>query len=82
MMPKKSALSQEIRNQLKQGTKIRFKWWGNDSLVYTGRIETNGDALYYVSEHEYENNQLRCEGMRYYNPLHTFEPFTQFEVLK
>lgn len=69
----KTVLTPELKSQLKQGVKVRFKWWGNDTLVYTGRIETDGETLYFVPEHNYKGGQLLYEGMRYYNPLHTFE---------
>lgn len=78
----KTVLTPELKSQLKQGVKVRFKWWSNDTLVYTGRIEADGETLYFVPEHNYKGDQLLYEGMRYYNPLHTFEPFTQFEVLE
>jgi hypothetical protein len=71
MQSKDSLLTQEILENLKQGTKVEFKWWGSKSL-YIGRIEVDkyGD-LYFVGESNY-TNEVRSEGMRYYNSLDSF----------
>lgn len=70
---------------LKQGDKIEFKWRGNSSLTYIGRIEiypTTRD-VFFVAEHNYKNDQIKeyCEGMRYYNSLDSFYELTYFKKL-
>lgn len=75
-------LTPEIEKQLVQGTKVRFKWYGNSSLIYTGRIELSkyGDK-YFVNEHNYKDDVLIHENMRFYNSLDSFHHFTEFEIL-
>lgn len=80
--PKENKLTPELRAELKQGTKIRFQWWGNSELVYTGRIEIDKfNRLYYVPEHCYENEHL-FKAMQFYNSLDSFGHFTMFEILE
>lgn len=71
--------------RLKQGTKVKFKWWGNKEAVYTGRIEVDKyNGIYFINEHCFEGEEdlpLHQEGMRYYNRLIEFIPFTYFEIL-
>lgn len=75
-------LTKEIKSTLKQGTKIKFMWYGNSTLEYIGRIETDKfGQLYFVNEHNYKDDILVYEGMRYYNPLESFFHFTMFELL-
>ena len=80
MLQEKDALTDETFNSLQQGTKVRFKWHGSD-LLYEGRIEVDkrGD-IYFVNEHNYKDDVLINEGMRYYNELRSFFKFTLFEV--
>ena len=79
----KSALTEEIRINLKQGTKVQFKWYGNKDATYTGRIEVgkNQGILYFINEHNFENDVLVNEGMRYYNSLDGFFNFTEFKII-
>lgn len=75
-------LKEELYQSLKQGDKIRFKWWSNDNLVYIGRIEIdNFGEKYFINESNYQDNILLYEGMRYYNRLMDFGDFTEFELL-
>lgn len=77
-------MTEEQKSLLKQGTKVRFKWWGNKDLLYTGRIEVDKHgSLYFVNEHCYDGINLspHSEGMRYYNPLSSFGDFTYFEII-
>ena len=81
MQSKDSLLTQEMLKSLKQGTKVEFKWYGSKTL-YTGRIEVDEfERLYFVSEHNYTDDILTSEGMRYYNSLDSFFCFTHFKVL-
>ncbi len=74
-------LTDEKKKLLKQGTKVEFKWHGSDSL-YTGRIEVDKyDTIYFINEHNFDNDELKAEGMRYYNALGSFFFFTHFEIL-
>lgn len=76
-------LTDEIKATLKQGSLVKFKWYGNSDLEYVGRIETDKfGQLYFVNEHCYENDILIQEGMRFYNHLESFYYFTMFEILK
>lgn len=69
----------EDYNSLTQGDKIKFKWYGNSELIYSGRIELSrfGDK-YFVNEHNYSNPVI-LESMRFYNRLMPFEDLTYFE---
>lgn len=74
-------LTDEIKNGLTQGSKVEFKWHGS-SMLYTGRIEINTSGeQFFVNEHEYEDNVLKSEGMRFYNPLDSFYSFPYFKVI-
>ncbi len=74
-------LTPEIKRQLKSGTKIKFKWYGNDTMEYVGRIEVNYDELYWVPEIFYNEQSNLFESMRHYNRLESFFHFTYFEIL-
>ena len=81
MQSKDSLLTQEIFESLKQGSKVEFKWYGS-KMLYIGRIEVDQwKELYFVSEHNYTDDVLTSEGMRYYNSLDSFFCFTHFKVL-
>lgn len=83
MIKGENQLTEKIKSQLKQGTKVEFKWHGSKSL-YTGRIEVNKyGSLYFINEHCFENDKLKAvdEGMRYYNTLDSFFFFTHFKIL-
>lgn len=80
-MWRKNKLTPELKSQLKQGSKVRFKWHGNSSMVYIGRIEVRESGeLYFVAEHNYKDDILIHETMRYYNPLDKYYHFTSFEI--
>lgn len=86
MIRGKSKLTDEIRSQLTQGTKVEFKWHGSDRL-YTGRIEVGPEpnkTLFFINEHCFDNGELTeiNEGMRYYNTLDSFFHFNHFVILK
>ena len=74
-----SQLTSEIKDNLIEGSRVEFKWYGSPKL-YTGRIEVapNG-VLYFVNEHNYKGDILIEESMRYYNPLESFFCFTYFK---
>lgn len=76
-------LTEEIKANLKQGTKVKFKWYGNADLEYIGRIEVDErfGVLYFVNESFYEGEKLTQENMRFYNRLSSFEHFTMFEII-
>lgn len=80
-----SIFTKQDYNNLNQGDKIEFKWHGNDTLTYTGRIELHPwiESKFFVSEHNYENNNIKesCEGMRYYNELDSFFELTYFKKI-
>ena len=83
MIQGENQLTEEKKKLLKQGTKVKFKWHGSNSL-YTGRIEVDKNGnLYFINEFCFENDKLKAvnEGMRYYNPLKSFFFFTHFEIL-
>ncbi len=81
MQSKDSLLTQEMLESLKQGTKVEFKWYGS-KMLYTGRIEVDQwGELHFVAEHNYTDDVLTSEGMRYYNSLDSFFCFTHFKVL-
>lgn len=77
---KDNKLTPELKEQLIQGTKVEFKWYGSDSL-YIGRIEMRDGRHYFVNEHCYENDILVQKGMKYYNPLDSFHCFSHFKIL-
>ncbi len=78
-----NVLTDELKSNLKQGTKVEFKWYGNSELVYTGRIGVDKfGRLYFVNEFNYENDVLIQEGMRWYNPLDSFSIFNEFKILE
>jgi hypothetical protein len=74
-------LTPEIKAKLKQGTKVKFMWHGNSSLVYNGRIEISDNRPYWVHESCYSGDNLVQPQMRLYNPLDNFFHFTMFEIL-
>jgi len=78
---RENQLTYKKKALLKQGTKVKFKWHGSNSL-YIGRIELNeyGD-IYFINENCFENDKLKYEELRYYNTLASFFPFTYFEIL-
>jgi len=81
---KNNALTSKIKAQLKQGTKVEFKWHGSP-MMKTGRIEVRkSGGLYFVGEHNYENDKLKecCEPLRYYNSLNSYFYFDHFEILE
>lgn len=76
-------LTPELEEQLTQGTKVRFKWYGSPN-TYTGRIEVDEHGTkYFINEHAFQDDKLmeHQEGMRYYNPLSSFAIFNEFEIL-
>lgn len=76
-------LTPAIKRQLRQGTKVEFKWHGSDRL-YTGRIEISEYKLiYFCSEHNYKNDKLTeiGETMKHYNLLESFYHFNYFEII-
>ena len=78
-----SALTQEVKSKLKQGTKVSFIWHGS-SLEHIGRIEVSkGGILYFVNEHNYEGDEISTqnEGMRYYNSLDSYFHFNEFNII-
>lgn len=78
-------LTIEMYDSLKQGDKIRFRWYGNKSEDYIGRVEINRWGVkYWCGEWNYEGDQLipHCKGMQFYNSLVSFNEFTEFEILK
>ena len=79
----KNALTPLLKAKLKQGTRVRFMWHGNATMVYKGRIEVSNGVLYFCAEHNYENEDLTLYGksMQYYNRLDSFYFFTEFEIL-
>jgi hypothetical protein len=78
---KDNKLTEEIRSQLKQGTKVEFRWHGSPHL-YTGRIEVNeSGTLYFTNEHCYKGEKLMYPGMRYFNTIDSFFHFTHFKIL-
>lgn len=78
---KDNKLTEKKRKLLKQGVKVEFKWHGS-KVMYTGRIELDRfGRLYFVSEHNYKDDKLINEGMRFYNTLDSFSLFTHFEIL-
>lgn len=83
MIQGENKLTEDKKRLLKQGTKVEFMWYGNNSLVYTGRIEKKNDVLYFCGENNYDGNNLTEIGksMQYYNPLSSFFFFTHFEIL-
>lgn len=85
MIEGENKLTKEIKNQLQQGTKVEFKWHGNNSLLYTGYIEIDKwGELYFCAEHNYKDGELTDVGksMQYYNTLESFFFFTYFEILE
>jgi hypothetical protein len=56
-MQSKDLLTQEILENLKQGTKVEFKWWGSKSLYIGREVDKYGD-LYFVGESNYTNEVL------------------------
>lgn len=77
----KTKLTQELLDSLKQGTKVEFKCYGS-KILYEGRIEVDKfGRLYFVAEHNYIDDTLVSEGMRYYNPLDSFLCFSYFKIL-
>jgi hypothetical protein len=79
----KNQLTEEIKIQLKEGTKIEFKWYGNKEILYTGRIEVNEfGELFFVNEHCYTNFPQSLQSMRFYTRLESFYHFTYFKILK
>ncbi len=84
MIHGENKLTDEKKKLLKQGTKVKFKWYGSDKL-FVGRIEVDKHGgIYFVNEHCFNGDELMstCEGMRYYNRLDNFFFFTYFEILK
>lgn len=78
---KDNKLTPELESKLVQGSKVCFKWHGS-SLLYTGRIEVDSHGcLYFVNEHNYRDDVLIYESMRFYSRLEGFFHFTQFEIL-
>ena len=78
-------LTDEIKSKLKQGTKVRFKWYGNSELEYVGRIELDkwgNNIHYWIPEHCFKDDILIYEDMRYYNQLDSFHYFTMFEIIE
>lgn len=76
--------TREMYKKLRQGDKIRFKWYGSDR-IYTGRVEIDKFGLkYWCNEVNYIGDEINpvFEGMRYYNNLESFFQFTSFEILK
>jgi hypothetical protein len=71
-------------SKLKQGTKVKFMWHGNSTMVYKGRIEVANSNLYYCAEHNYKGNKLTETGksMQYYNRLDSFYFFTEFKIIE
>ncbi len=61
----------EDYNSLKQGDKIKFKWYGNSELVYIGRIEMSSyGEPFFVNEESY-SNPIILKSMRFYKiPIH------------
>jgi len=77
-------LTDKKRSLLKQGTKVKFKWHGNDKLTYVGYIEIRDSVLYFCAEHNYNEYGVLTssgESMQYYNDLEGFFFFTHFEIL-
>lgn len=80
-IPEIDALTPELTSQLVDGSKIRFKWHGN-SFDYYGRIVKDYLGLHYVPECYYHDEDKHLfESMKYYNPLSSFSPFIEFEIL-
>lgn len=76
-------LTDQIKAKLKQGTRVKFMWHGSSTYLYTGRIEVDKfGRLFFVNEHNYEEDLLIHEGMRWYNPLESFWHFTMFEIIE
>jgi glycogen debranching enzyme len=76
-------LTPQLRGLLTQGTKVRFMWHGNKTMVYTGRIEVAHGVLYFCAEHNYKGENLTNVGksMQYYNTLDSFFSFDMFEIV-
>jgi len=75
-----NALTKEIKEGLKRGTKVRFRWHGSTQL-YIGRIEVHKHGeLFFVNEHNYKDDILIHEAMRFYNSLMDFHHFDLFEI--
>lgn len=83
MIQGENKLTPEIKNQLKQGSKVEFNWHGSKQL-YTGRIEIYDNRLYFVNEHCFIGNELlpQYEGMRYYKELNSFFHFNHFKIME
>ena len=77
-----NALTDDKKKQLKQGTKVEFKWYGS-GILYRGYIEVDRfGKLYFCAEHNYTNGVLTDFGMQYYNSLESFGFFTYFEIIE
>ncbi len=70
-------------NELKQGDKIKFKWYGNSELVYIGFIEIDRfGRKYFCSESNYyEDGRIVNEQRRFYNDLQDYWEFTEIEKI-
>jgi hypothetical protein len=81
MLFEDTIITDEIDQQLSQGKRIDFKWYGNIDLVYQGRIEVNDlNYKYFVNEFDYENDKLINEQFRFYNLLESFGKFVYIYI--
>lgn len=75
-------LTEEIVANLEQGTKVKFKRYSS-SIEYIGRIEINKyGEKFFINEHNFKDNVLIYEGMRYYNRLEITDYYTYFEIIE
>jgi len=79
----KCKLSKRKKRKIKQGTKVQFTWHGSKE-IYIGRIEVcKRGHFYFIDESCFTCNKLdhHQEGLRYYNRLNSFVPFTSFKII-